>query len=136
MKRMKERPKYGRSTMGGLRASRAGFTLVEILIAAVILGILLIGIGFFFANMITQSDVMDDRTRALELCQQGLENLRTQNVSSLPDGQASEDSVEIYHREVLLDTPYSEYPNARLVTCRVDWTGPNGVDSVSLSTIY
>jgi len=122
--------------MGGLRASRAGFTLVEILIAAVILAILLIGIGFFFANMITQSDVMDDRTRALELCQQGLENLRTQNVSSLPDGQASEDTVEKYQREVLISTPYSQYPNAKLVTCRVGWDTPDGVDSVSLSTIY
>lgn len=122
--------------MGGLRSSGAGFTLVEILIASVILGILLIGIGFFFANMITQSDVIDDRTRALELCQQGLENLRTQNVSSLPDGQASSDTIEHYHREVLISTPYSTYPHAKLVTSRVDWTGPNGVDSVSLSTIY
>lgn len=115
---------------------RAGFTLVEVLIASVILGILLIGVGLFFGNMISQSDVMDRKTRALELCQQGLEEIRTINVSNYSDGVAEEDTVESFHRQVIIDTPYSQYPNAKLVTCRVDWNGPNGVDSVSLSTIY
>jgi len=122
--------------MDGTTASKAGFTLVEVLIASVILVILLLGIGLFFSNMITQSDMMDNKTRALELCQQGLEEIRLQNVSGLPDGVAEEDTVETYHREVLISTPYSEYPNAKLVTCRVDWTTPDGVDSVSLRTIY
>jgi prepilin-type N-terminal cleavage/methylation domain-containing protein len=132
----RETAEYGRSAMGGSESAQRGFTLVEIMIASVILAILLIGIGLFFMNMIQSSETMDNKTRALELCQQGLEEIRLQNVSGLPDGVAEEDTVETYHREVLISTPYSEYPNAKLVTCRVDWTTPDGVDSVSLRTIY
>ncbi len=41
-----------------------GFTIVEVIIAAILLAIIVTGIAFFFMHMIKLSDRMDDQTRA------------------------------------------------------------------------
>lgn len=113
-----------------------GFTLVELMVASVILAILLTSIGLFFGNMIEQSDKMDDMSRALELCQQGLEEFRTEDVQTLPDGVVETDTVDKFIREIILGTPDPSIPSARSVKCKMSWTGAAGPDSTSLTTIF
>ncbi len=115
---------------------RAGFTLIEVVIASIILAIVVTGIAFFFMHIIKMSDQMDDQGQALEICREGIELLRTQDVVSMNDGwQNPPYVVEGYTRSVYINTPYSTYPEAKYVKCQVTWSGIEGPDTLSLSTI-
>ncbi len=118
------------------KRGEGGFTLVEVIIASILLAIIVTGIAFFFMHMIKMSDRMDDQTRALELCREGLEMLRTQDVVSMSDGWQSPETVEGFTRRIWVDTPYAQYPEAKHVMCRVNWTGVEGPDSLDLSTLF
>ncbi len=118
------------------KRGEGGFTLVEVVIASIILAIVVTGIAFFFMRIIGMSDQMDDQTRALELCRDGIEKMRTEDVTTLPDGWQTAETVEGFTRNIWIDTPYSEYPEAKLVMCRVYWNGIEGPDSLDLSTIF
>ncbi len=121
----------------GLSArNRNGFTLVEVLIASLILAILVVGIGFFFGYIIKQSDVMDDKTQALELARQGLENLRTMELDTVPDGTIGPEVLEKFSRYFIVSSPFTMLSTARLVQCRVVWVGAQGADTLSLSTVF
>ena len=112
-----------------------GFTLVEVVITALILAVLLTGIGFFFTNIIKQSDILDDRTQAMELARQGLEEIRTLDVVSMGLGLTSPDSIGRFERRFDIAIYDPLYPNARLVQCIVSWTGASGAQTFSFSTI-
>jgi len=117
------------------KVRRGGFTLVELLIASTVLAILILGVGFFLLRIIERSDMMNDMTRALELCRQGIEQYRTLDLSSMIGSTA--DTVDgDFFRTITVSQPYVDYADARLVVCQVRWTGVNGPDSLSLSTIY
>jgi len=113
-----------------------GFTLIEVVIASIILAIVVTGIAFFFLHMIKLSDRMDDQTRALEICREGIEMLRSEDVLSMPDGWQTAETVEGFTRRIWIDTPYAEYPEAKHVMCRVNWAGVEGADSLDLSTLF
>jgi prepilin-type N-terminal cleavage/methylation domain-containing protein len=115
---------------------RGGFTLIEVLIASVLMAILLVSVGFFFTNIIKQSDVVDDQTRAMELARQGLEEIRTQDILSLPLGQSSIEDIEKFSRYFEVSGVDSLYPNARCIQCVVYWSGASGADTLSFSTIF
>ncbi|MCK5133152.1 MAG: type II secretion system protein [Candidatus Sabulitectum sp.] len=113
-----------------------GFTLIEVVIAAVILAIVVTGIAVFFMHIIKMSDQMDDQSKAMEICREGIETLRTLDVVSMSDGWQSPPFVtDGFTRSIWIDTPYDQYPEAKHVKCRVTWTGVDGADSLSLSTI-
>lgn len=117
-------------------STRKGFTLVEVLIASVILAILVVGIGFFFGHIIKQSDIMDDKTQALELARQGLENLRTMELDTVPDGTIGPEVLDKFSRSMIVSSPFALLSNARLVQCQVVWVGAQGADTLSLSTVF
>jgi len=118
------------------RRGATGFTLIEVVIASMILAIVVTGIAFFFMHIIKMSDQMDDQTKALEICREGIELLRTQDVVSMNDGWQSPSSVvQGFTRSIYIDTPYSTYPEAKFVKCQVTWTGIEGADTLSLSTV-
>lgn len=125
--------------MNVLRSRRkggSGFTLIEVVIASIILAIVVTGIAAFFMHIIKMSDQMDDQGRAIEICREGIETLRTLDVVSMSDGwQSPPFTVEGFTRSIWVDTPYSQYPEAKHVKCRVTWAGVAGADSISLSTI-
>jgi len=118
------------------RSGAGGFTLVEVIIASIILAIVCSGVAFFFLHIVKMSDRMDDQTRALELCREGIETLRTQDVLSMDDGWQPAETVDGFTRQIWIDTPYDEYPEAKHVLCRLSWTGVDGADSLSLSSIF
>lgn len=113
-----------------------GFTLIEVLIASLLLAIILTGIGFFFMNIIKQSDVLDDRTRGMELARQGLEEIRTLDISSMPLGRTTPEDIDKFHRCFEIAEVDPLYPNARNVRCVVYWLGASDADSISFSTIF
>lgn len=117
--------------------ARGGFTLVEVLIASVLLAILLVAVGYFFGNIIKQSDIVDDQTRAMELSRQGLEEIRTQDVISMPLGQTTPETIEDrFSRYFDISEVDPLYPNARNVECVVYWDGAGGRDTLSFGTIF
>lgn len=118
------------------RGGDPGFTLIEVVIASIILAIVVTGIAFFFMHMIKMSDQMDDQTRALELCREGIEMLRTEDILSMTDGWQTPETVGSFTRRIWIDTPYAEYPEAKHVMCRVNWAGVEGADSLDLSTLF
>ena len=113
-----------------------GFTLIEVLIASLLLSIILTGIGFFFMNIIKQSDVLDDRTRGMELARQGLEEIRTLDVSSMPLGRTIPEDIDYFHRCFEISEVDPLYPSARNVRCVVYWVGAADADSISFSSIF
>ncbi|MCK5116718.1 MAG: prepilin-type N-terminal cleavage/methylation domain-containing protein [Candidatus Aegiribacteria sp.] len=113
-----------------------GFTLIEVLIASLLLAIILTGIGFFFMNIIKQSDVLDDRTRGMELARQGLEEIRTLDITSMPLGRTIPEDIDYFHRCFEISEVDPLYPSARNVRCVVYWLGAVGSDSISFSSIF
>jgi prepilin-type N-terminal cleavage/methylation domain-containing protein len=113
-----------------------GFTLVEVLLASVILAILIIGIGFFFGHLIKQSDIMDDKTRALEFSRQGIEEMRTANFDTLADGTYGPVLMGKFSRYMLVSSPFPTLSNARMVESMVVWAGAEGADTLTLATIF
>jgi prepilin-type N-terminal cleavage/methylation domain-containing protein len=115
---------------------RSGFTLVEVTLAAVILAVILIGLGFFFANIINQSTKVEDKSQALQFARQGLEEVRTLDITGLPLGRTGPEDLGDYDRFFEVSTVDPLLPNARLVRCIVTWDGISGADSISFSTIF
>lgn len=118
------------------RSDQGGFTLIELLVASVILAMLIVSLGFFITTMIDNSNKIDDQSKALELCKQGLEQCRTIELSN---GTTTEDIIlaEITYTRELTVSDYSvEYSEAKLIVCEVIWTGSSASESVTLSTVF
>ena len=113
-----------------------GFTLIEVLIASVLLAVLLVGVGLFFTNIVKQSDIVDDRTRATEIARQGLEEVRTQDVTTWPLGATTPVTIDKFSRYFDVTEVDPLYPTARNVECLVYWTSAAGPDTVSFSTLF
>ncbi len=115
----------------------SGFTLVEVVIASILLAIVVAGIAVFFMHIVRSSQQMDQLTKGLQYCREQLEEMRTLDVASLPDGPGPVQSLpDGFQRQYFVSSPYNEYPAAKLVKCRVTWTGPEGADSTSLSILF
>lgn len=113
------------------------FTLVEVVIASVLLAIVVAGIAVFFFHIVRSSQQMDQLTKGLQYCRERLEELRTIDVTVLPDGPGAIETLpDGFQRQIFVSTPYSDFPAAKLVRCRVTWTGPEGADSTSLSILF
>lgn len=121
---------------GFSREGSGGFTIIEVVIASIILAIVVTGIAFFFMHIIGMSDQMDDQTKALEICRDGIEKARTENVSSMDDGWQPSETVDGFVRRIWIDTPYPQYPEAKIVMCRVYWSGIEGADSLHLTALF
>ncbi len=119
-----------------IRKGSDGFTLVEVLLASVILAILVIGLGMFFGHLIKQSDIMDDKTRALEYARQGIEEIRTADFDTIPDGDMPVEVIDKFTRHVIVSSPFPTLSNARMVQCMMTWTSAQGPDTLSLSTVF
>ncbi|MFO7626385.1 MAG: prepilin-type N-terminal cleavage/methylation domain-containing protein [Candidatus Fermentibacteraceae bacterium] len=122
--------------MSRIRGSR-GFTLMEVVIASLLLAIIVAGIAVFFFHIVRNSTEMDLMTKGLQYCREKLEQMRTLDVASMPDGTGP---VEVlpdgFQRVTTISSPYAEYPAAKLVRCNVTWNSPDGTDSTSLSILF
>ncbi len=115
---------------------RSGFTLIEVILASVILAVILIGLGFFFVNIIDQSTKVEEKSEALQLARQGLEEIRTQDITALPLGRTGPELLGRFERFFEISIVDSLLMSAREVRCIVLWDGITGADSISFSTIF
>ncbi len=117
-------------------SNQGGFTLVELLVASVILAMLIVSLGYFITTMIDNSNKLDDKSKALELCRQGLEQCRTED---LLNGTTMENIIleEITYTRSLTVSDYSaEYSEAKLIVCAVVWNSADASETVTLSTVF
>ena len=59
-----------------------------------------------------------------------------QDVVMMSNGWQPSETIEGFTRRVWIDTPYSQYPEAKVVMCRVYWSGIEGADSLHLTTLF
>jgi general secretion pathway protein I len=127
-----------------MRARESGFTLVEVVVAFVLLSLVL-SVGFeIFSSGMTRSGELDARSQALAVAQSQL--ALTGAESQLQDGQAQGESADrrfhwtttVMHTDegqdpkLALNAPYLLYR----VDVRVDWTAASGrAQSLSLATM-
>jgi general secretion pathway protein I len=130
----------------GARASQAGFTLLEVLVAMMILGLSLGAILQQFALASRAGSASADATRATVLAREKIEELKMQRElsesvgrGSFDDGFEWETSVEFYGYDgiedpVFEDMDYETYRLSAVVTWRVG-NRSKQVELVTLRTL-
>lgn len=114
-----------------LQNSPRGFTLLEVLIAIVVLSIALLGMASLTGSIISYNQFADNVTTATTLAQDKMEELKNTGYSSIT---SSSDTDSIYTRTwtVTNDTPAT---NMKTVEVKVEWTWKGQTRDVVLKTI-
>ncbi len=152
--------------MGSAMSNRgqAGFTIIEVLIAMVILTVALLGLSSMNVYSIKYNDNAKRNTAAVALAQDKLEELKNRSFvdSTLNDSNtnnnatytALKSTTDYDSRETNLDekgnaggiytrivniapfgTGANSYPNTKLIVVIVTWTDQTGSKSVTLTTM-
>lgn len=125
--------------MPSLVKSKAGFSLVEMMIAMAILAFGLMGIAAMQINSMRGSQGSRDLTRAVEAAQGQIEQLSRLNWSDLPTGtwttpvastSTIDGSVEQIDQIYMVDQRVSDViaDQTRSIDVRVSWTDPRRGD--------
>jgi prepilin-type N-terminal cleavage/methylation domain-containing protein len=89
-----------------------GFSMIEVLVSFGIFGIAALGVAKSFGTNLTQNSLSEKRTGAVEAVQQILEQIRVQNVSTLPSGGTETiTNVTLGPRVYEVRTKYCAAPN-------------------------
>jgi type II secretion system protein I len=117
------------------RRSKAGFTLVEVLVALVLFAIVASGLAAFAVQSIRRTSDTRAATGAVLIAQERLENLRGLEYDDIAGSITTEtiDGMD-YGVDVDVDddTPAA---NMKQVTINVDWDSPMGSRTYVLETI-
>lgn len=118
---------------GFLPNSPTGFTLLEVLIAIVILSVALLGMATLTASIIGYNQFADQTTTATTLAQDKMEELKNTSYSSIDDS-SSPDTESIYTRSWIVnnDTPNDDM---KTITVTVNWDWKGQTHNVVLKTI-
>lgn len=108
-----------------------GFTLLEVLIAIVVLSVALLGMASLTGSIIGYNQFADQVTKATTLAQDKLEELKNTSYSNITDGS---DTESIYTRTctVASDSPAA---NMKTITVTVTWNWKGTAKEVVLKTI-
>ena len=122
-----------------------GFTILEVLIAIVILSVGLLGMAALAAGTINGNAFSKNLSTAITLAQDKMEEIWEQDYSYVaPEGNASLASpFANYEREVTVDTtsfpdivgPPAQLIGMKVVTVIVSWTNYGGTHNVQHKTI-
>ena len=116
---------------GPTENSSKGFTLLEVLVAIVILSVGLLGMACLAGSIIGYNQFADQVTTATTLAQDKIEELKNEGYSSIT---SSSDTQSIYTRAwaVASDSPG---PNLKTIEVKVNWNLKGTAKEVVLETI-
>jgi prepilin-type N-terminal cleavage/methylation domain-containing protein len=118
-----------------------GFTLVEILVALVILSIALLALAGLMATTIRNNAAGGHLTEAATIAQDTLERLRLSPLNSIPLGIMTQDScvgsTGIVYTRNWTAVPNIPFPNNTLdtITITVTWVDPTKLQNHSISMV-
>lgn len=127
-----------------LPADRAGLTLIESLIALLILSIALLAVGTLLYSIMGYNQYAGTVTTATALAQDKLEALKSSDYDDISTGTVSEISIDengdsggIYTRSTAVDEDNTTLPGKayKIITVTVAWDWKNQARNVVLKTI-
>jgi type IV pilus assembly protein PilV len=122
--------------MGHLE-NRKGFTLLEVMIALVILAVGLLGLASLQIMAIKSNSYGQQMTVASTMAQNQLEQLRRTTGTLTSGGDSVTDQNGIAYTRIWTVTPNSPQTGASTVVITISWTGPagTGARSINIRTI-
>ncbi|KAF0813182.1 hypothetical protein IGB42_02110 [Andreprevotia sp. IGB-42] len=118
-----------------VQQKQEGFSLLEVLIAVVILSVGLLALAGFNGNLYRNVRYSSDRAKAMASAQQFIDNARAQDISTLTTGADSGNCTSTGpHREWTV-SPVTGADNTRLLSMYVCWTdSTNQLQQLALTT--
>jgi type IV pilus assembly protein PilV len=126
----------GRAPVRRPRARRsAGFTLVEVIVAIVLLGVGLMGLAAL-STTVTRANVQSSSlTTATALAQERAERLRTEDYDALASGNDSRVVDNVAYTRSWVVTADDPEPGLKTVAIAVSWTTRGTTHTTRLTTI-
>jgi type IV pilus assembly protein PilV len=118
-------------TFESIERAAEGFTLIEVLVAVIILAVALLGMGTLTTSIIANNHYADQVSSATTLAQDKLEELKSEDYSAL---STSSDTQSIYTRTWVVVTDSPE-PGTKTITVNVSWGRKGKTRNVVLKTI-
>ena len=116
-----------------------GFTILEVMVAVIVLGFGLLAIMHLFPIGLRASKISQDTTVATFLAQQKIENLRNTGWSQITGGMENYGVITGYpefKRVTTVQTPYTLDPQLKRITVEVFYKPYGGERSVKLVTLF
>ncbi len=110
---------------------KAGFTLIEVLIAVFILSVVLLAISSMVYSVMRSTSNSKETSTATTLMQDKMETLKNTGVASLTPGT---DTVPLGHVNYVRNWSVSTAANIRTITVAVNWVN-RGSHSVTMTTL-
>lgn len=116
-----------------LTKSRKGFTLLEVLVATVLVGVGIFAIMEAFNRGYLGVGEAEDYSVALSLSEERMETLRDASYGSISNSaKAVVSGFPSFQQEVIVTQPII---NLKQIVVKTYWTVPNGENNVSLTTL-
>ena len=119
---------------GNLRKDQKGFTLLEFLIAVMVLSIGLLGMASLTGAMINLNRTAYNSTKAVTMAEEKMEELRNLNYQTLSSLPSSYDSESIFTRNWTLNNNVPD-TNMTTIVVTVTWTWKGDSKSLSLRSV-
>lgn len=112
-------------------SNKKGFTLIEVLISVVLIGVGLLAFGVFTGNMVVQNTKGERTTQASTYAQEKLEDLRNQALNGALALGTGTDALDGIYTRTWLITGGIGFPTSIRVT--VSYANNTGVGNLSVS---
>ena len=121
------------------RRREGGFTLLEVMVAISLMGIMLSGLPAAFISFSQYNSRMELRTQALAAAQQVLDDVRMDDPQSLPSSGSTSESKVVDGRTFDVIVNFCDNPtwcdtNSRHLSLEVDYNGQLSI--VEVETVY
>jgi len=117
-----------------VRKSKKGTSLVEVMVAALILAIVMLGGSFFYVASTNQINLREQYRAASRLAGQKLEELKAGNYDAIATGEVTE-SISLENSTYSRSAVTEDLGSYKKVVVTVNW-GPVGMErNVSLVTL-